>query len=286
MHVPRPIRVAPSLETHISSQILPFTFNDHDIPAMSAQNTIKIDEIPTSDKVILVIGPTGSGKSTFINYAAGGNGSGSEICSGLKPCTKTMRLTSVCFKGGQSIVTSASIASSSKLGGSTTERTIWFVDTPGLNVSDAMDTRSFNMIAQFLIPAQTRGLQLEILYLHRITDNRTADSPLRHLQLLATFCPNIPMPNTIIVTTMWSNEFDKERGRARQTELANEFANSETHKGCKFAGFQDSYESVYGIIFNQEKDRRPILSSKPQLVVKQVELTLPKMKKGGGCIIV
>ncbi|KAG8766405.1 hypothetical protein FRC20_006903 [Serendipita sp. 405] len=226
-------------------------------------SAIKVEHIPISDKVVLVIGPTGSGKSTFINYAIGGDGTGIGV--GLKPSTTGIILTSVCFKRNQPETTT--------VGGSATESTIWFVDTPGLDVSSEIDTESFCAISEFLTPARKRGLQLEILYLYRINDIRMVGPPLKHLQFLATLCPDITMPKTVLVTTMWSLLPNKITGENREKELKAIFAKSVTHTGCGFLGFGDSYESVYEIVFSDQKaDQGDIVRSRKQLVVERREL--------------
>ncbi|KAG8798111.1 hypothetical protein FRC16_007994 [Serendipita sp. 398] len=58
--------------------------------------TASVEDIPPTDKVVLIMGPTRSGKSTFINYASGGDGKG--IGHQLQSCTDTIAFTSVRYK--------------------------------------------------------------------------------------------------------------------------------------------------------------------------------------------
>ncbi|KAG8750968.1 hypothetical protein FRC14_008243 [Serendipita sp. 396] len=87
--------------------------------------------ITQADKVIIVMGPTGAGKSTFIDYAMGGSGQG--IGHNMKSCTQDI------------VVRRTSMGASSQF--------FAFVDTPGLDDTHKQDYDILEDIAKFLIKA-------------------------------------------------------------------------------------------------------------------------------------
>ncbi|KAG8853237.1 hypothetical protein FRB91_005203 [Serendipita sp. 411] len=86
------------------------------------------NQITRDDEIIIVIGPTGAGKSTFINHALGGDGRG--IGHDLFPCTQEI------------------IVQKKRLGNP--PRSIAFVDTPGLDKTGSIDWSVVKQISDFL----------------------------------------------------------------------------------------------------------------------------------------
>ncbi|KAG8829192.1 hypothetical protein FRC17_007003 [Serendipita sp. 399] len=149
--------------------------------------------------------------------------------------------------------------------------TTCFIDTPGFDDTYKSDIEILTMIAEFLVIAHGRKLKLDtILYLHRISDNRMAGSPLKNLQLFASLCGNVAMPNVVLVTTMWSL-VPEDVGEQRLVELRKDFWSPMLEKGCTVAPFKDSYESAFAVTFPDEERLKAILLSK-QLVQKRKQL--------------
>ncbi|KAG8785818.1 hypothetical protein FRB91_008613 [Serendipita sp. 411] len=184
-------------------------------------------QIPEDAKIILVMGPTGAGKSTFINYATKGTARG--IGHELRSYTSDIRVVRPSWRTSDC-------------------RPVYFVDTPGFNDTFKSDIEILALVAEFFLEAYHCKLKIDtILYLHRITDNRMAGSPLKNLQLFASVCGNIAMPRVVLVTTMW-RLVDPTVGTLREQELKARFWNGMIWKGCAVERFDDSFESVQHII--------------------------------------
>ncbi|KAG8812034.1 hypothetical protein FRC18_003120 [Serendipita sp. 400] len=120
--------------------------------------------ITRADKIIIVLGPTGTGKSTFIDYAIGGNGEGI----------------------GHSLISRTQEITVHKTVMGTPPQSFAFVDTPGFDDTTKPDYDVLTKIAEFLARIQNDKLNLgKLLYLHRITDNRMDSAQLKNLELFA-----------------------------------------------------------------------------------------------------
>ncbi|CAG8599854.1 12087_t:CDS:10, partial [Acaulospora colombiana] len=86
-----------------------------------------------------------------------------------------------------------------------------------------------------------------ILYLHRISDNRMAGSPLKNLELFASLCGRSAMPHVVLVTTMWSHVSEKV-GAEREEQLKTSFWHDMMEKGCSVRRFEDTHKSAWDII--------------------------------------
>ncbi|KAG8828363.1 hypothetical protein FRC19_006461 [Serendipita sp. 401] len=186
-----------------------------------------------NDKVIIVMGPTGAGKSTFINHAIKGSGDG--IGHGLRSQTRAIR-----------VIRPPDLTSG--------DRPIVFVDTPGLDDTDTPSIEVLGMISEFLIQANKDKIPVErILYLHRISDNRMAGSILRELRVFKGMCGDTAIPSVVLVTTMWSL-VNKVVGEARLSELKETFWKEFRDAGCKFERFEDSEASARQIAFGSTEN--------------------------------
>ena len=87
-----------------------------------------------------------------------------------------------------------------------------------------------------------------IIYLHRISDNRMASSPLKNLKMFASMCGQQIMPNVVLATTMWTLIYSEAMGDNRERELKMSFWADMIAKGCKVARFKDSFESAWEIV--------------------------------------
>lgn len=86
-----------------------------------------------------------------------------------------------------------------------------------------------------------------IIYLHRISDQTMAESPLKNIQMLANLCGQVAMPRVVIGTTMWS-EVGDETGQRREGELKQKLLKDMIDNGCTVQRFGDSHSSAWDII--------------------------------------
>ncbi|KAF4994262.1 hypothetical protein FDECE_13201 [Fusarium decemcellulare] len=168
----------------------------------------------SSDVIVLVMGLTGSGRSTFIEKLTDEDaGISHSLISG------TTGLKLHCFVSGSNRV--------------------FLLDTPGFDSTPSHDTAIFQEIAFFLGQAYRFGATVGgILYLHRITSNRVSGSASRNFALINRMCGRLGAKFTMLVTTMWNTiafeSSDYQQAQERETEL-------KTTKG--YWGWMASYGS-------------------------------------------
>lgn len=173
------------------------------------------------------MGPTGAGKSSFIQAAMRGEGD-DTIGHGLISYTSEIR----------SVRTIHPI----------NKYPVVFVDTPGFDDTYKSDIEILSMIADWLVQTYTRGIKLAgIVYLHRISDNRMAGASLKNLRMFASICGLEAMPSVILVTTMW-DEVREDAGVRRETELRETFWRDMIAHGCKTERFDRTYEAAWDIL--------------------------------------
>ncbi|KAL4080714.1 P-loop containing nucleoside triphosphate hydrolase protein [Scleroderma citrinum] len=187
------------------------------------------------------MGPTGAGKTTFVDCAVGSPdaGAGHDLVS----CTKEIRAVRCPHPDG--------------------ERNIVLVDTPGFDDTFMSDTQVLRNIAEWLKATYKQKVLLSgLLYFHRILDNRVAGTPLRNLNMFKELCGKDNFKNVVLVTTMW-DEVLEDVGLQREEELQNEFWKVMTRLGSTTRRFHLTKESAWEIIgaisVSIPEERRPLL---------------------------
>ncbi|KAK7032288.1 hypothetical protein VNI00_013247 [Paramarasmius palmivorus] len=181
-----------------------------------------------SDKVTLIaiMGATGSGKTTFINRASGGN---LLIGKGLESCTSTV-----------------DISPTFKLRG----RRVTLIDTPGFDDTNKSDADVLKMIAAFLAVTYEQKTNLAgVIYLHRISDYRMGGISRRNFKMFKELCGDNTLKNVVIVTNMWGG-VDKETGEAREAQLMTEdkFFKPVLDKGAQIVRHDNTPETARAIL--------------------------------------
>ncbi|KAG8758337.1 hypothetical protein FRC14_000238 [Serendipita sp. 396] len=183
------------------------------------------NQITRDDEIIIVIGPTGAGKSTFINHALGGDGRG--IGHDLFPCTQEI----IIYK--------------KRLGNP--PRSIAFVDTPGLDKTGSID---WSVKLTPIVFRYKTGFRIgKLLYMHRLSDNRATPEPNAALRAVISGCSGVTLPGSAIVATMQSLVKGQVRQR-RLTELK-AMAESIPPPGAQLVEFMDTTESAWKIALGQ-----------------------------------
>ncbi|KAI0018558.1 hypothetical protein F4780DRAFT_513091 [Xylariomycetidae sp. FL0641] len=190
--------------------------------------------------MILVMGETGVGKSTFINA--------------LKPNAVVV---------GHDLHSVQSPPQAVKLYLNQEEtKSIIVVDTPGFNDSQRSDPEVLTEITQFLVAQHSAGIPLQgILYLHRIRDNRMSGSARRYLETFRSLCGDVAMKNVIFVTTCWDKVHDSERPEfmRRETQLIAEFWAPMVEQGSDVKQFDGSKEAAEALVISLVENRSPVV---------------------------
>jgi GTP-binding protein EngB required for normal cell division/exonuclease VII small subunit len=210
-------------------------------------------DISQDGLVIALMGLTGAGKSTFINAAT--RQSGKTVGHKLKSYTADIRAVRYSRdEGSPSVV---------------------FVDTPGFDDTNKPDTEILRIIAEWLEKTYNKHKKLGgIIYVHRISDNRMAGTPLKNLRMFANLCGDGATKNVILVTTMW-DLVDANEGQRRLTQLQERYWRGMLAGGSRVAHFDRTYESAWTIVVTiVKKDEGP--SSRPPLLIQEEMVELDR----------
>ncbi|KAG6335700.1 hypothetical protein ID866_3380 [Astraeus odoratus] len=181
---------------------------------------IQLSELTMQDFIIVLMGPTGSGKSSFVSNATGND---EGVGHALTACTSELKATKCVIGNFTNVV---------------------LVDTPnfgtGKSASQTLEIISKKICRKEVLPAS-------ILYFHRITDNRMAGTPLRSLKIFRKLCGNNDLARIMsqinLVTTMW-DEVDEEVGKERLEELERKYWSTFIARGSTTFRHQNTPESA------------------------------------------
>lgn len=154
------------------------------------------------ERVIVIMGPTGTGKSSFVCNAVPPELS-SSVQVGHSLQSETSEVQPIRWVNNDGVK-------------------IKLVDTPGFDDSrdGVTDTDVLKMIAHFL-EKEYRGTVSRItglIYVHRITDTRMGGRSQSNLRMFHKLCGDDSLKNVAIITTMW-DKVRPEEGQRREQEL-------------------------------------------------------------------
>ncbi|KZT01502.1 P-loop containing nucleoside triphosphate hydrolase protein [Laetiporus sulphureus 93-53] len=193
-------------------------------------------------KLIAVIGPTGTGKTTFVNLVSGGK---LKVGDGLESCTDSMQL-------AQCVISGANVT---------------LIDTPGFDDTSKSQAEILKDIAHFLEKMYERGRKLSgMIYLHRISDNRVGGIARENFRLFTKICGRGAMKNVLIATTMWE-EVSEEVGASREQELESKatFFKDAISQGARMKRHHNNASSALDIM-------RYFIDRSPEVLQMQHEL--------------
>ncbi|KAK0711820.1 P-loop containing nucleoside triphosphate hydrolase protein [Lasiosphaeris hirsuta] len=135
------------------------------------------------EATLLLIGPTGSGKSSFVQRVARLSDSDIEIGNGNNSCTLRCKVYKVTHNGTKFAI----------------------IDTPGLEdvAAAAANLRTLQEIAAQLKAQDTNVTGA--IYFHRITDKRFTGTSRFNFDIFKAICGEEFYPRMVCVTTMWNN---------------------------------------------------------------------------------
>ncbi|KAH7925384.1 hypothetical protein BV22DRAFT_1129049 [Leucogyrophana mollusca] len=183
-----------------------------------------------TDIIILVLGVTGVGKSSFINSAAR-SADATVVGHTLTSCTSDIQRVPCTHPGDPA-------------------RRVILVDTPGFDDTYVDDFTTLQRIVEGLRSLYVDNMKIAgVIYLHDITQtrfalSRTAVNTVKHL------CGASALKNVILTTTKWNEISDEALGQRRLEELsaASGSWREMLEQGSRVARFEDTAESAWEII--------------------------------------
>ncbi|KAL4064100.1 P-loop containing nucleoside triphosphate hydrolase protein [Scleroderma yunnanense] len=196
-------------------------------------------------KMIVVMGPTGVGKSSFIHSIIPPEVS-DVIRVGHRLQSETSQVQPIYLDNN---------------------KTIKLVDTPGFDDSreNLTDVDVLEMIASFIM-IEWKGGACELvglIYMHRISDTRVGGTSQRNLRMFRKLCGDESMKNVVIVTTMW-DKVSPEEGVQREEELktSNSLFKPLLDKGAIMMRHDRPPESATNIVREIAYERKALVDTK------------------------
>ncbi|KAH6906636.1 kinase-like domain-containing protein [Coprinopsis sp. MPI-PUGE-AT-0042] len=204
------------------------------------------------DIIIAIMGPTGTGKSTFINDVLG-----TEVAlvgHGVNACTDTIEV-----YGCEHPVFP--------------NRRVFLVDTPGFGIGSS-DEKALENLARWLSATYKSNTSLSgVLYFMSITDMRLNGRDLGNMNVFLKLCGSNAYRNVAIITTGWEEVEERgaaERERSLKTEFLREFL-SGGGRCQRYRRTESMVRNAWDIVDMFDGDKRPLLIQ-DEMVNKKVKL--------------
>ncbi|KAL4078826.1 P-loop containing nucleoside triphosphate hydrolase protein [Scleroderma yunnanense] len=178
----------------------------------------------------MLLGPTGAGKSSFVNKAIGNEGD--DVEHSLISCTSKIKATRCTIEGSRVVL----------------------VDTPGFNHTNISDLEILKLIADWLV--KTKGKLLSgLLYFHRISDDFINGSLSKNLRVFQKLCGDNAMSHVVLTTTMW-DEVDETFGKERLEELRESDWRAMIERGSRTFRYLNTQESAQELLLQLVGNKR------------------------------
>ncbi|KAG6811109.1 hypothetical protein H0H92_008956 [Tricholoma furcatifolium] len=195
-----------------------------------------IEDGRDGDLVIPIMGPTGAGKSTFINKLLGGN----FAVVGHDLQSETQYIHHYRLRDPN--------------------RRIFIVDTPGFDDTSTGDREILRRIAVWMAKSYSSDMKVAgIIYLQEITQTRVTGTTRKNLDMFEKLCGPDAASSIILATSKWS-EVKRHVGEQREVQLRDEHWKDMLMDGSKMRRFEGSSASAQAII-NEILARRAVLDA-------------------------
>ncbi|KAF9555458.1 hypothetical protein CPC08DRAFT_765907 [Agrocybe pediades] len=182
--------------------------------------------------IIPVMGATGAGKSTFVNYLVQDERQKSKVGHQLTSCTSELQPITLNFPNDRFLQ----------------QYTVTLVDTPGFDDTYIGDTTILQRIADWLEKAyRDKKVLGGVIYLHDISNDRFSGTAKRNLEMFNHMCGKAALKRVIIGTTKWRRT-PPEIGNKHEKELKQEHWRPMLAKNAEAMRFEDSYDSALSFI--------------------------------------
>lgn len=215
------------------------------------------------DVVIVVMGTTGAGKSSFIQQCT--RDRASSIGHNLQSCKSPKQPNAWVISNVKLTGTTRVAVHSTEIDG----RAVHLIDTPGFNDTLRSDGETLQELAYWLIAASEHGFCLSgIVYLHCIANPRFHGSSQQSLDLFKAICGADAFCGVVIATTMWDlMKCDISKANRRQSQLKEKIQEDMLPCGAKLwalsAAEVDAKKVIRHIV---RKDMRLTLALQTEIV--------------------
>ncbi|KAI9863924.1 MAG: hypothetical protein M1824_005962 [Vezdaea acicularis] len=208
-----------------------------------------VEAPPVYRNLIGIMGPTGAGKSSFINCVSGSRVM--NVGHGSRSCTADVDETDFHYKS----------------------HIIKLVDTPGFDDTNLSDTEVLRRIANWMEFNYTLGVKLTgIIYLREITEARMKGSAVKNLDMMLKLCGTDALANVVLVTTKWDALQDEEIGREREKELREDFWKVPLQYGAKMERHNNTQDSALRVLSHALGNPEIVLEIQREIVDEKKSL--------------
>jgi len=193
----------------------------------NSDNLVPVPGAQDTDVIIPVMGPTGVGKSTFINVAA--QREVAPVGNDLESCTSTIQPIIVPYPGDPT-------------------RRIIFVDTPGFDDTYVDDTEILRRIAVWMAHSYNENMKLAgVIYLHEISQTRMLGSSRKNFMMFNRLSGDRAARVVVLATTKW-DDVPEDVGKRREDQLTQTHWKKMIGQGSQIRRFMHSHDSAWHII--------------------------------------
>jgi len=198
---------------------------------LKSKDDFMSDRPEETDIVIPVMGPTGVGKSTFINAVLGTTKM--TVGHSLNSCTPVLQHVFIFNIPGRPHLKGHRVV---------------MVDTPGFDDTYTEDAEILRRIAVWLASSYDADMKLGgVVYLHDISQTRMLGATRTNLAVFHKLCGERADASIILGTTKWK-DVSLEMGARREKQLIETYWQDHIARGSRVYRFEDSQSSAWNII--------------------------------------